>query len=259
MGIEYVRYAATGKLARLPGCHHDVDVMVKLLIEKFNVDPKAIKVLADKSNAFSTTVPNKANILGALKWLTETGKQQLHFIYSGHGSWQQDDSGDEVDGRDEMIVPEDFLENGFITDDMLQGEAFLESVPAAAAVTCIFDCCHAGSMLDLAQCYTWKQGSMASFSPGISTSGSKEILCLSACADTQTSVSAYNLDARKLWQGALTFAYDKVIRDNLSDDHPTMDAILLASLVSSEIEARGFFQTTTLSVSRVADNYTWPA
>ena len=45
---------------------------------------------------------------------------EIFFHYSGHGSQIRDvASGDELDGRDEIIVPLDFRRAGIITDDDL--------------------------------------------------------------------------------------------------------------------------------------------
>ena len=58
------------------------------------------------------------------KLVAEAGpKDTVYLHFSGHGSQAQDFDGDEQDGRDETIVPEDGRMEGIadITDDELGG------------------------------------------------------------------------------------------------------------------------------------------
>src|SRR5687768_14883727 len=51
----------------------------------------------------------RVKILAALEHLISSSSSgdSLVFMFSGHGSWLPDDSGDEVDSRDEMLCPYD--------------------------------------------------------------------------------------------------------------------------------------------------------
>jgi hypothetical protein len=61
-------------------------------------------------------MPTHANIISAMKWLVAGAKKGDSFFlhYSGHGGSTKDLSGDEVDGKDETILPCDFEKNGYV-------------------------------------------------------------------------------------------------------------------------------------------------
>lgn len=65
----------------------------------------------------------------------------------------RDDNGDEADGYDETLVPLDFQEAGQIRDDDLL-RTLVIPMRKGVFVTCIMDCCHSGTVLDLP--YTFK-------------------------------------------------------------------------------------------------------
>ena len=53
-----------------------------------------------------------------------------------------------ADGYDETLVPLDYESAGQIRDDDLF-QALVGEMPAGVTVTCIMDCCHSGTVLDL--------------------------------------------------------------------------------------------------------------
>ena len=60
----------------------------------------------------------------------------------------RDASGDEDDGYDETLFPVDFAKSGQILDDDLY-KHFVCKLPAGVTATCLMDCCHSGTVLDL--------------------------------------------------------------------------------------------------------------
>jgi hypothetical protein len=72
----------------------------------------------------------------------------LVFTYSGHGSWLPDDSGDEPDGRDEMLCPYDIDAEQYLMDDDL-AEIFKKK-PKDVRLYFISDSCHSGSVAKFA-------------------------------------------------------------------------------------------------------------
>lgn len=88
----------------------------------------------------------KANIIAALKeHVTKlTYGDILAFQYSGHGSWQPDESGDEADGRDECLCPIDVFSGNTIVDDELH-EVFVERA-RGSRICFLSDSCHSGSI-----------------------------------------------------------------------------------------------------------------
>jgi metacaspase-1 len=52
------------------------------------------------------------------------------------------------DGYDETLIPVDYASAGQIRDDDLF-KVLVGSMPAGVTVTCVMDCCHSGTVLDL--------------------------------------------------------------------------------------------------------------
>ena len=63
--------------------------------------------------------------------------------YSGHGTYRQDVSGDEDDGRDEGLVPTDDLRGEMMWDDDIR--PLYDRIDPGAHVFVFMDCCHSGS------------------------------------------------------------------------------------------------------------------
>ncbi|KAJ9471565.1 Metacaspase-1 [Diplonema papillatum] len=151
IGINYKNHSQ-GKLS---GCVNDVLSMKDYICKKegFSEDSAAMRVLVDDSEGSfrgSVQKPTKANILAACQWLGSVARagDSLFFHYSGHGGQQKDTSGDEEDGMDETLIPEDYQSAGVITDDVLF-ETLVAGIPSGVHMTCVLDCCHSGTILDL--------------------------------------------------------------------------------------------------------------
>ena len=67
---------------------------------------------------------------------------------TGHGGKVKDRDGDEKDGYDETLVPLDYGRAGQIRDDDLY-KILVRPLKEGVFATCIMDCCHSGSVLDL--------------------------------------------------------------------------------------------------------------
>mmetsp|Transcript_17002 Transcript_17002/g.33223 ORF Transcript_17002/g.33223 Transcript_17002/m.33223 type:complete len:401 (+) Transcript_17002:754-1956(+) len=141
VGINYV-----GQKGELSGCHNDVISMKRFLIKE-GFDESNIRVLLDDGEAEN---PTAENIMKGFDWLTENNSKgdSLFFHYSGHGGYVADDNGDEADGRDETIVPVDYQSAGQIRDDLIFKELVLP-VDEGIMLSCLMDCCHSGTVLDL--------------------------------------------------------------------------------------------------------------
>jgi hypothetical protein len=144
IGIE--DYLPAGKDGDLPGCRLDTANMKSLLIETYGMPEDHVKVVADLD-------ATKANIEKALMELADKAKPGDAAIihYSGHGAQVPDLDGDEADGWDEAIVPNEPLPalltteaevNRLITDDRL---AELLARFKTKNVTVMFDSCHSGT------------------------------------------------------------------------------------------------------------------
>ena len=89
----------------------------------------------------------------------------LFFHYSGHGSRLHDDNGDEASGWDDALVPLDYETRGLILDD----EVFVRlcaPLQAGVQLTCVMDCCHSATILDLPYIFKASTGSLEAVSAG---------------------------------------------------------------------------------------------
>jgi hypothetical protein len=68
----------------------------------------------------------------------------LIITYSGHGTWVEDSSGDEPDGRDEALCPYDLATSGALLDDDLH--TLLTRRAGGVRIVLISDSCHSGSV-----------------------------------------------------------------------------------------------------------------
>ena len=192
-GINYVRTPS----ARLRGCVNDVKNVAKYLKDSEQYDD--VRVYSDEDDETKTRGQHIVNTLYKLSvqsHVEHLEKVWIHF--SGHGTHIQDTSGDEQDGQDECIVPSDFKYSGIIRDDTIK--SILKMFNKDTNITCIFDCCHSGTIGDLK--YLYKNGK-----PVIENTGSKcqaNVCMISGCMDKQTSADAFNVQGKRQYSGAMT-------------------------------------------------------
>merc|ERR1719271_919290 len=141
VGINYV-----GSNCELQGCWNDVETMKRYLLGQGYTED-CMKILLDDG---SCDAPNYGNITAAMTWLIEGAQagDTLFFHYSGHGASVRDDDGDEKDGRDECLCPCDYNSAGLLRDDDVF-KLLVGPLPDGARLTCVLDCCHSGTILDL--------------------------------------------------------------------------------------------------------------
>ena len=94
--------------------------------------------------------PTYDRILQAFQWVVNVSQagDTVWIHYSGHGGRVEDDNGDEDDGYDETLIPVDFQWKGQIRDDDLL-RYLVKPMREAVLMTCLMDCCHSGTVLDL--------------------------------------------------------------------------------------------------------------
>eukprot|EP01064_Diplonema_japonicum_P001204 TRINITY_DN10773_c0_g1_i1.p1 TRINITY_DN10773_c0_g1~~TRINITY_DN10773_c0_g1_i1.p1 ORF type:complete len:362 (+),score=72.75 TRINITY_DN10773_c0_g1_i1:67-1152(+) len=153
VGINYVNHSN----GVLRGCINDVLSMKNYICGTEGFDEGAMRILVDdhgdeaaQQMGVGLEMPTKDTILDAIRWLVSDAQpgDVLFFHYSGHGGQQRDTSGDEEDGKDETLIPEDYQSAGVLTDDDLFRELVM-TVPVGVRLVCIMDCCHSGTILDL--------------------------------------------------------------------------------------------------------------
>lgn len=142
IGINYI-----GQQGELSGCHNDVLNMKEYLMDVHGFDEANMTILMDDGVHLD---PTKDNILAAYEQIVMDSQDGdvVYCHYSGHGSKLRDNNNDEEDGYDETLVPVDYYSAGQIRDDHLLRKLV---IPMSAGVfaTCIMDCCHSGTILDL--------------------------------------------------------------------------------------------------------------
>lgn len=141
IGINYV-----GTQSELRGCHNDVETM-RRYIASLGFAGENVHILMDDGRHRS---PTTDNFWDEVRWLVQDAcpGDSLFFHYSGHGSQMPDDNGDEASGFDQALVPLDYESRGLMRDD----EVFVRlcaPLQAGVQLTCVMDCCHSATILDL--------------------------------------------------------------------------------------------------------------
>jgi hypothetical protein len=123
----------------LQGSINDVESMREILMTRWGFQARNITLLTDEN-------ATRAAIVTALNTLVQIAgpADSVYFHYSGHGSQVQDLNGDEPEGLDETIVPQDGRTAGVrdIVDDEL--DAIFSRLRARSAVI-VLDSCHSGT------------------------------------------------------------------------------------------------------------------
>jgi uncharacterized caspase-like protein len=141
-GIKRALLVGINKYKAVPGLQgsvNDIETMRAILMSRWGFLPRNITVLTDESATHD-------KILSALTELVQVSgpEDTMYFHFSGHGSQVQDLNGDEDDGLDETLVPQDGRSGGVrdIVDDELD-EIF--SKLRTEKVLVVLDSCHSGT------------------------------------------------------------------------------------------------------------------
>lgn len=151
-------------VSQLQGPPNDVRMMREAL-EQRGVPAENITVLSD--GVEGAALPTRAAIMGALEELiakldeSTEGGDAVTLYFSGHGTRQPDQNGDEQDGLDELFLPIDIekwggssetqarIPNAIVDDEI--GEVVAAMRAKNATVWVIMDSCHSGSGTRFAQ------------------------------------------------------------------------------------------------------------
>jgi hypothetical protein len=151
IGINYF-----GQEGELRGCINDTKNLSQFIMENHGYKREDMIFLTDDQQD-PNYQPTHANIIRAMQWLVKDAQPNdaLFLHFSGHGGQTEDLDGDEEDGNDEVIYPVDFKQNGHIVDDEIHFTV-VKPLPPGVRLTCIFDSCHSGSVMDLPYLYSTK-------------------------------------------------------------------------------------------------------
>ncbi|KAK9134254.1 hypothetical protein Syun_013584 [Stephania yunnanensis] len=209
IGVSYRK-----KSYELKGTINDVNCMKHFLVNNLCFPSDSIMILTEDEKD-PLRIPTRRNILEALRWLIEDCRfgDSLVFHYSGHGSQQRNHLGDESDGYDETLCPLDYETKGMILDDQIN-DIIVKPLPQGAKLHAIIDACHSGTVLDLPYVCKIEEDGRFKWEPEASplkkgTSGGLAI-CISACADNQSSVDTSALSGGTM-TGALTYSFIKAL------------------------------------------------
>jgi len=214
------------------------------------------KILGDSPDLISAVggsaeemYPSKQNVINAFSWLVSglSSGDQLFLLYSGHGGRYQDQEGRKTDGGyDCCIFPVDFQTVGQLTDIDLHKE-LVNKLPSGVSMTCVFDCCHSGTILDLPFQGEYTSGKFESKTvPQEIQSGVGRVACFSSCLPTQTSA---DVTMNGQHSGALTKAWLEAAKQN-SDTFEQMMQYLDSQLDKARSSIRS---TPVLSMSLKPD------
>jgi metacaspase-1 len=157
VGINYY-----GQQGQLSGCINDVQNVHRYLVEYQGFMPENIVTLTDDRKC---PPPTREKIIRGLRQLVAQSNagDSVYFHYSGHGGlldpdyWNRFTKGSGNNRTfdkeyDETLYPVDHGLAGQIRDFSLFNH-FVKPMPAGVTVTCVMDCCHSGSVLDLPYTY----------------------------------------------------------------------------------------------------------
>lgn len=197
IGINYI-----GTSNELNGCINDVNSIKERISKQGFTDINIITDLTSKKPTRNTILDEFKNFLIN----SQTG-DLLFFLYSGHGSNTIDRNGDEVDGRDELIVSCDL--QGII-DDELRSLIQIYLKPDVTLFA-LFDSCFSGSILDLRYQYldSLNYDNYTENEKQLDTQGN--VFMISGCTDNQTSAdSVFNGKPN----GAMTWSLLECVKEN---------------------------------------------
>jgi len=144
VGLNY-----TGTKNELAGCQNDIRRVQKLLATLgFAATPGNQLVLLDEPGS---RMPTLQNLREGIRWLVGEARpgDALYFHYSGHGGRKPRRGGlMSGDKYHETLVPLDSEQAGCLLDDELF-DTLVRPVPAGCRLTCVFDSCHSGGVLNL--------------------------------------------------------------------------------------------------------------
>ena len=229
IGINY-----TGTENQLNGCINDANNINDLLL---SAGFKYISVLTDNSSK----TPTRDNIINEFINLLSNSNSgdTLFLFYSGHGSYMNDNNGNEITKYDQLILPCDL---NWIVDDELKNIIQTNLKPNVNLIS-LFDSCFSESVLDLRFQY---QDSLFNNNDNENERESEtngNVIMISGCSDIQTSEDAV---INNINQGALTWAFLQIFNSN-----PSQTWRQLLNGMRDLLKNNGFTQIPQLSSGKL--------
>jgi hypothetical protein len=242
IGINYknTQYA-------LNGCIADIVNISNILVSEYGYLKENIIQLRDDSSSPGLQ-PTKLNILLNLTKLVNesTNLSELWIHYSGHGSQIRDITGSEADGLDEVIVPVDFKNKGFIPDNDIFN--IIKNVKCKTIL--IFDSCHSGTVCDLNWSFEFNGNGFIKTLNASKDINNPYIICLSGCKDSQTSQDSFSTNYNTP-MGAFTDALIYCMKQN----NFTINILKLYAEICIYLSAKKYSQKPILSSSSIVPSF----
>lgn len=237
-GINYIGFGEES--GELKGCVNDVRNMTNFLTHKAHFD--VVEQYTDEDDPTSVTGRAIIDKLEKLTKMSQEGNVDRVWVhYSGHGGGIRDRNGDERDGQDECILPVDYRTGGVITDDMLS--AIIRQFHERTIVTMVFDCCHSGTIADLAYTYSGSKISVNNFAARCGA----DVCVISGCMDDQTAADAFNVRGRGVFSGAMS----SCLLEAMASENNILKCIVL---LRQKLASKKYTQHAVISSSRQIDS-----
>lgn len=233
IGCNYI-----GTTNELNGCINDANNIKDFLIS-IGFNNNNIQMVTDNT----ATKPTKNNILNAFKTLLMNAKagDLVFWLFSGHGSYSQDQNGDEESGYDQCIYT---VDNQIILDDELK-TIIQKYLNKDACLFALFDSCFSGSVLDLKYQYmdSLNYDKYIEHTKESETIGN--VIMISGCNDNQTSADAFiNGNAN----GAMTWSFLESFKNNKN-----LTFRSLVKYMRDTLKMNGYEQIPQLSTGEFVD------
>ena len=239
IGINY-----SGSEIALNGCIYDANNIFNFLVNKCNYKSSNVKLITDNT----INKPDKNTILNELRNLVEKAKneniKEFWFSYSGHGSSVTSLLNIEVDNKDEVLVPYNYLNNRELIYDNELHE-ILSELPEDCELFSLIDACNSGTVLDLKYVCRLNNNNITFEDQSQSQPNSKltaKIVKISGCKDNQTSAEDY-IDGK--YKGVLTTYF----LDCASDLQYNCSIKEMITSLNKKIQSLNYSQIPTLTTS----------
>lgn len=205
VGINYVGMNGEDTSLELRGCINDARNLSEYLVDSKNVDSlDQVRCITDDTEV----KPTRETIINNYREMLDKAEagDVLYFTFSGHGTYTLDRSGDEEDGKDEVLV---CLDKTGIRDDELKALT-MNHLKEGVSIVILFDCCHSGTLMDLKYSYL-SGGDYSKVETNTKSQETKgNVYLISGCRDDQTGADAY---INRKFQGAMSWAFLRAMKE----------------------------------------------
>ncbi len=210
VGINYL-----GTNNKLFNCINDITHVKKILLKRnLKAKTKGNIVLMTDHKKGSRLYPTGDNIRSQIKLFVNRANAlgRGFFQYSGHGTYVIDRSKDELDFYDEVLVPVDVYQKGYIKDDEIF-TSLIRGLNKNVKLTMLIDCCNSGTVSDLP--FKWNLDGSYSIEKKL---GKKllrnlpDVVMISGSKDDEYAYDGGKISGAKKGAGAMTAAFLTTLR-----------------------------------------------